>query len=175
MAGVELEASDELALPDVDVDTFIEFLRSLTRQRRGFQSQKRPRLASRSEARPRHHRKLRKRRRFQSQRRPKNRRKLRKRRALNREPIKYADDLRENELIFHLQEVVYLAVRNGCRKPVEIAADELLKRWKHLKLLDFYHFDDQVCEIIYPCAGGDSLKLPNVLSSVLPVTHVQLE
>ena len=70
-------------------------------------------------------------------------RKLRQRRALNPESIN-ADYVRENKLIFQLQQVVYLAVRNGCQKPIEIAADEMLKRWE--RVLDFDDFDDQVSE-----------------------------
>ena len=61
-------------------------------------------------------------------------------------PAPEPDHEKENELIFDLQQVVYLAVRNGCQKPIEIAADEMRKRWKYFELLDFDDFDDQVRE-----------------------------
>ena len=52
---------------------------------------------------------------------------------------------RKNELIYTLQRVVYLAVRKGYQKPIEKAADEILKRWASSQLLlDFDHFDHQV-------------------------------
>ena len=57
-----------------------------------------------------------------------------------------------DELIEKLQQVVYLAVRKSYQKPIEKAADELLKRWgKYAKLLDFDDFDDQVSETTTLC------------------------
>ena len=103
------------------------------------------------------------------QRRRSHRRKLRRQRALNPQP---KVDRRVGKLISHLQENVYLAVRNGYQKPIEIAADEMLKRWKHLKLLDFSHVDDQVSEGVWGGGGGGGggvYSLSILLRSVLPV------